>query len=362
MENNTSIKSYDELIQIAKRFSSQEEQIYFVVKFLAENVKYDYKKLLIAYCMTGVKEYKYSYEELEEDSYYTQLVRNELKNNLPVGVIKLVSTEGTNSIIQRIQENSCSFKEQDEAIEYLLDIWQNIILPEMQLHTDNEKILLEMQEEYFQEGNKFLRGPIKVKNKEGKESFAFYDLLNLIANENERLVKRYVPEEENGLLRKGVCEDYSKFLCKVLTDLGIENYSVDGISELGHAWNLIRTNDGEIKSIDLTREVFIRDNYAHVPEEQKGKWILTDLKDMFDMQETRQIHSINEKKIIVTAKNYQEMKEQIIAVMDEIQGEMTSLKDIAVNILAKGIEERECDKSKKDEIQKKSDQEFKGSN
>lgn len=61
---------------------------------------------------------------------------------------------------------------------------------------------------------------------------------------------------------------------------------------MGNNW-IAAIIDDELKSIDLTRAIFIRDGLRGIPSEQKSSdWLIANFEDTFKMQKTRTITSV----------------------------------------------------------------------
>lgn len=64
----------------------------------------------------------------------------------------------------------------------------------------------------------------------------------------------------NDILIKGVCEDFSLFIKKVLNKVGVDCVVQHGKTPYSHAWNVIRIND-EWLNYDITYAIYSRDEY-----------------------------------------------------------------------------------------------------
>lgn len=113
----------------------------------------------------------------------------------------------------------------------------------------------------------------------------------------------------NGLIRKGVCRHYSAFIKKVLDDLGIYTVDITGKSKELHGWNMINLN-GEIKFIDITRELYLRDRTTEDAgfSYNKGDWYLIDIDKMFELEPYREIRQLDDIKLdtYINKDNYKE--------------------------------------------------------
>ena len=354
------IKTYEEFIEKAKKMQSQEEQIRFVCGYFKQNAEYDYKTLFDAVCTYGVEKVFFEDIPLKSDSYQSQLVEKTHQDlqNLQVYLRKSKSYEGDNPILSQIvklnnEENSESSLQTDEdRVQYAFKIWEDIMLPELEKHTQNESIIADFFEEYLKNvADKIGKTAVTLQNEEGEiNGFVFEDMIqNLVGNMRD-LDKKHPKEENNGLIKKGVCKHYSEEIKKALDELEIENETVGGISECGHAWNMVRL-DGEIRFIDVTREVFIRDGYGNIPEWQASQWILCTPEKMFSMQRGRRITEIGDRKLEeeITMENYA----QKISGLEKIFEEEVSLKSLAGQAISRlgNTVEIDCKKAKSYEEQ-----------
>ena len=60
------------------------------------------------------------------------------------------------------------------------------------------------------------------------------------------------------ILVKGVCNDYSNFIVKVLTEIGVDCVRCEGRTPLMHAWNIITIGNNSLH-YDITYAMYARD-------------------------------------------------------------------------------------------------------
>ena len=112
------------------------------------------------------------------------------------------------------------------------------------------------------------------------------------------------------MLVDGVCGTYAHtFEKRICEDLGIEHMSVDGVGTTGHAWSLIYLPEEQRWGhFDMTMVKFYQDGWIkeHEPYTEQD-WIAATTEEIFKMQPTRQIHSINGRKCHFDKDNYGEI-------------------------------------------------------
>ena len=105
-------------------------------------------------------------------------------------------------------------------------------------------------------------------------------------------VDSYEPVYENGLLKDGVCSDYSTFILKVLTDLNIPCLRVVGKGTTGHSWVMVYLqNQNRWVHFDMTMVRFYLDEWTKEYGEPP-KWIMASTEEMFDLQPNRTIERL----------------------------------------------------------------------
>lgn len=360
-------ESYEQFIEAAKKIKNQEEQVRFICGYIRQNAQYDYKTLFNAICTYGASMVYHEDIDLSKDTYQAELLRGalpELENPI-IRLRRIIKCDGENPIISKLIElNTTENPEgnlttQESVSQYATRIWEEIILPEIKSHTDNQEIIEDCRQEYEEYVEKSIGTSIVgIQDKDKQICGAmFYDMAYILVNNMGKIDERHPCEGHNGLLTKGVCKHYAEFLHKAFDDVGIDNALVGGISECNHAWNVVRVN-GEIKYIDTTREVFIRDGYGNIPKQEKGKWILCNAQDMFKMQPGRRIYEIGETKLEeeITAENYEQMQDVIEAAFNR----EISLKTFAEKMLREGADLEGCANALNVEQQKELDGQTQG--
>lgn len=111
----------------------------------------------------------------------------------------------------------------------------------------------------------------------------------------------------NGMLQEGVCSEYATvFEKRICEDLGIKHISVKGAGTTLHAWSLIYLPEEQRWAhFDMTMVKYYQDGWIkdHSPYTEKD-WIAATTEDIFKMQPTREIHSINGKSCFLNRDNY----------------------------------------------------------
>ena len=128
--------------------------------------------------------------------------------------------------------------------------------------------------------------PLSYRNK--KEWFSDFDITHTI-NVND-----YPPIYDRGLLRNGVCDAYSNWTSKVLTELNIPCLKVIGKGTTGHGWNLVYLEDKDIwVNFDMTMVRYYLDGWTREYGEP-NKWVFATIEEMFNMQPKRTIEEIKD--------------------------------------------------------------------
>ena len=94
----------------------------------------------------------------------------------------------------------------------------------------------------------------------------------------------------NGLITKGVCTDFAKFIFKVLSEVNVNCEIIEGKTSVGHVWNII--NGGHY---DITYAMFVRDCYNDWHEKSKIEdWFNITEEKLLKLQPNRTIDKSNE--------------------------------------------------------------------
>lgn len=288
------ISNVDQLIEQANLIENETDRVNFVMNYFLQTVQYNYGYLLAYGYLQGTisnVDFKGNNEKplLSKNPFskgkITINVNGEQKEFDDSLCTTVKITDGESALFDKVVElsNSCGGNK-DEFILQLYDLFVN----ELSKHINNDNIVsqnvFDIVSKYKQSMN---LGDIR-KSEKG-EFFITPDIKKVMIC-FMLYPQRYMPSIiENGLMKKGVCENYADYFAELLPKIGISCIRIDGTSELGHAWNAAIV-DGKLKSIDLTRAIFIRDNWNGIPEEQKSEdWLLADFPDTFRWQSTRSI-------------------------------------------------------------------------
>jgi len=136
-------------------------------------------------------------------------------------------------------------------------------------------------------------------------------------------VNNYPPIYEDGLLKEGVCVDYSLFVKRICDEIDIPCLIVRGKGTTGHAWNLIFVKEKNMwVNFDMTMVRFYLDNWSQVYGEPE-KWICATNEEMFKMQPSRLVYEIISAKnetifnSIIGAENQSELNEFLLNLKSE---------------------------------------------
>ena len=206
----------------------------------------------------------------------------------------------------------------------------------MNSHIANEDIVAQCVDTVMVQIENGLRSTKMIKYN-GMDLECNYDISKVLIDFILKPGEYFPPEYNNGLITNGVCDDYTKYLVTLFNELGIEAHDIGGTSELGHAWVVVKVGN-ELKSIDLTRAVFIRDGFKGIPENQTSKdWLYTDLDKMFAMQKTRSINEIDGRELAnaISCQNYDERV--FLELLEGPAKNEAGIKTIVKNALENGV-------------------------
>ena len=285
------INNIEQLIDGANKIDNQSDRLNFVMNYFLNTVQYDYAYLLIkGYLQETIS-------EIAPFSTDTDIIPNPFKKGKVTYVINGEEKEFDDSMCTtiRIQKGKSALLEKiDELtrntngdIDVFFTKLKELLINELQRHLDNSKIVQENVERAIKNVRKKMRaGSIVDKYFVGKDIKSIF--VDYLLKPNELMP----PVIENGLLKRGVCQHYANYLSEILPKVGIDAIRVDGTSEMGHAW-VAAIVDGRLKSIDLTRAIFIRDHFIGIPSEQKSSdWLISSFEDAFKMQHTRTVTGV----------------------------------------------------------------------
>ncbi len=135
------------------------------------------------------------------------------------------------------------------------------------------------------------------------------------------VASNYQPVYNNAMLIDGVCDEYARFEAKICRDLHIKHLRVEGVGTTGHAWSLIYLPEEQRwVHFDMTMVKFYQDGWIkeHEPYTEQD-WIAATTEEIFRMQPTRQIHSINGKKRYFDINNYGELDVRDFLKISEVE-------------------------------------------
>lgn len=323
------INNINELLVQANEVEDIEDRTKFIINYFLENVQYNYAYLFA--------------------KGYAQGTISGVSNNFGLAINK-TRTDGdeefslTRSISQgesRIFNDILQLRDRNNGnYSQFIEELRSYITAELSSHLENKNIVDQSVETVIQKIEQGLREKKKI-NFKGNEYDMNYDISKVLIDFLLEPKKYFPAEFDNGLITNGVCEDYTEYLVPILKKAGIETHGIEGTSELGHAWVIIKVGD-EYKSIDLTRAVFIRDGFLGIPKEQTSQdWIYTNLEDIFKMQETRSIIKIDGKELpnAINGQNYHEATFKKIMEAQDISD--STFKNLLKRGLEKGITEAE---------------------
>ena len=319
------INSREELIARAKKFDKKEEQIEFIMDYFLEHVEYNYAYLFAkGYAEGDISQVKGTYglainkTRAEGDSEFA------ITQSPAIGDSKI-----HNDILKiRDESNNDYDKFISELRTYITDV--------MNSHIDNDEIVSKSVDSIMNQIVDGLRAKTKIKYND-VDIECNNDISKVLIDFILKPRDYFPPEYRNGLIINGVCEDYTIYLIELFKELGIEAHNIGGTSELGHAWVIVNA-DGKIKSIDLTRAVFIRDGFKGIPSNQTSKdWLYTDLDKMFAMQEKRCINEIDGKslEVPIDGQNYDE--NNFLELLKEQNKKEIKIKALVRNALENGV-------------------------
>jgi len=145
-----------------------------------------------------------------------------------------------------------------------------------------------------------------------------YPFLECIGKRFEGELKYSLPpQEENGLIKYGVCEDYVFFLMNCLNRLNIPYKIVNGNNIASHVWLFVNL-DGEYYHLDVTSCVEARDGVKFNQEKDKSEYLLLSTTNLFVNFPNRRIKSIGDKffKEEITKDNYIEYEDELNNMFD----------------------------------------------
>ena len=333
------------------KISSKDERVQFVMNYFLNTVNYDYAYLFAkGYAQGTISQVDPGFR-LKESKFE--------KDEISGVVLSRGVMEGNSTIFNDI------LKLQDESqgdYNSFINNLREYVANELKKHVGNEEIVEKNTNRFMSKLEDDLSNKKLDVKLNGKEYTLNYDLSAVLIDYLLNANTNFPPEIQDGLMKSGVCDHYSDYLLPVMEKLGIEVHKIEGTSELGHAWIIVK-GDQDYKSIDLTRAVFIRDEFLGIPKEQTSQdWLYTDIDKMFEMQATRTITKIDNVELskVITPENYNEGEflEVINANQDKTTSkgdEDSSLKKLLEQGLRDGIGETESRMAEQNEKTKERD-------
>ena len=329
------IENIEQLIEQANQIKSESERVKFIMNYFLISVKYDYAYLIADGYMQGTISELYPFDNTKD------IVLNPFKKGkitIPINgepqefddsfCLTTRISKGESKLMDKIIELSQTC---NGDIDYFFIKLQELLNEELKLHLDNSEIVNLNISNLISKIKKDMGIGRIIKTNTG-QYFITNDIKRVLLSYMVDPNKYFPPKIEDGILKAGVCQHYADYLQELLPKIGISAVRIDGTSELGHAW-IAAIIDGNLKSIDLTRAIFIRDGFKGIPPEQKSTdWLIADFEDTFKMQKTRTISAVG----------YDEGKP--ISLPQIINGsnyDMASLREIVIN---------QCEKNKEMKI------------
>lgn len=320
------ITNRDDLINQAMQIENKEARVKFVMNYFLENVQYNYAYLF-------AKGYGQGTITKVNDAY-----KPAINKTMAEGDSEISLTQGIHEGESKIFDDILAIRDNNSG-DYAMFIekTRKYISKELESHIDNEKIVSQSAETVLEQIEKGLREKMVI-TFQGEKIPCNFDISKVLIDFFMKPKKHFPPEFKDGLITNGVCEDYTNFLVPLLQDIGIEAHNIGGISELGHAWVIVCV-DGNYKSIDLTRAVFIRDGFKGIPKTQTSQdWLYTDVSKIFEMQSTRSIDEIDHTKLneVINGQNYSDEKfSLLIDEQNRVSG--NTMKSLVKKALERGI-------------------------
>lgn len=218
-----------------------------------------------------------------------------------IDAINEVSKKGEETIESLIEKADKKPYSRDEAIKMLDEAFLKV---EGRPLTDRNKELL------FSNYGEFIHRPYEPMQR--RKNGIISMVINEVIEHDEIVIPggQYPPKYINGMLRDGVCSTYAGgFEKRICNDLEIKHMFVTGIGTTSHSWSLIfLPEEQRWTHFDMTMVKFYQDKWikTHEPYIEQD-WIAATTEEIFKMQPTREIHSINGKKCFFDKDNYEKL-------------------------------------------------------
>lgn len=290
------IENVEQLIEQANLIDSESERLQFVLDYFFNTVSYDYAYLMAKGYIQG----NIASVETEQDDRPIIVVNPFKKGKITIPIngiseefddsycVSYNVLEGKSELFDKIV--NLYLNSGDNKANFMISLY-NLLLEELEKHLGNTELASSNISRLIMKINKdTLIG--KINRTSDGQFFISSDIKRILLSYMLEPDKHFSSIIENGLLKRGVCQHYADYFADLLPRIGIDAIRVDGTSEMGHAWNAAII-DGELKSIDLTRAIFIRDGFKGIPADQKSSdWLIANFEDTFDMQKTRTITGV----------------------------------------------------------------------
>ncbi len=275
------IKSYDELLEVAKGLETDEQRVFLLCNYFISNVSYNYA--------------------------YLEAIRIDKESS---GMEKMIQDIDSKYNVYNVEERRKAKQELEQKMrEDMKNRYKNKDISEKQL-----KEFLDAIDKYY--GAIVPAQPERKIMMFGKEcgivkatperAMVLVESIRKIKNEDSELLNHKVVE--NGLLRQGVCAEFAPYAKKYFEDLGMSCEVIHGQGTVNHVWNLVNVN-GNARHLDLTNAIFIRDGYGENPTNAiPENWFIATTQEIFTMQPCRKIEVIgdNKPKQEITSENFRE--------------------------------------------------------
>lgn len=280
------IKSYDELLEVAKSLETDEQKVFLLCNYFMANVSYNYaylEAIRIDKESTGMEKMVQ-----DIDSKYNAYNDEERKK------AKLeLESKMREDMKSRYKDENVTEKQLKEFLE-AIDKYYGTVVPAQ----PERKIMMFGKE-------------CGVINATPERAIALVESIRKLKNEDTEVLNHTVVE--NGLLKQGVCAEFAPYVKKYFDDLGMNCEIVQGQGTVNHVWDLVNVN-GKARHLDLTNAIFIRDGYGEnltkaIPE----NWFIATTTEIYAMQTCRKIEKIGESKPKqdITSENFTEYEEFI---------------------------------------------------
>lgn len=309
------ISNANELIEEANKFDSKEQRAKFIMNYFLQSVKYNYANLFCAYLTQELEHFE---RKIKPSNIMENKTKKEGSSEFAVSLDYDGKSKMFNDILKIRDEN------EDDYDKFITNL-REYVVSELKSHLDNEDIVSENTELIMKEIENRLDTQFRISSIPNvKFNYDMSAILIQLVMGRESI---FHPEFSNGLITNGVCLDYTEYLVPLLKKAGIEAHAIEGTSELGHSWIVIKDDENQYKSIDLTRAIFVRDGFLGIPEEQTSQdWLYHDVGRGFEMQATRSITKIDGQKlpVAINGENYDSDKfDRIVQVISRKKEEST---------------------------------------